>query len=112
MTDTETDLIETLKRIEGDIDSFLADEWDGNPEGWRSLSSTAHKAIERAEKGTPDLDLHDQVEAKRVNDCPDCETETDTTRNNGANGDEYVEYCMNDECEWEMKLGTVTESLS
>jgi len=72
----------------------------------------ARAAIERAEAVKPDLDLNDQVEAKRVNECPDCETETDTTRNNGANGDEYVEYCMNDDCEWETKLGTVTESLS
>ena len=82
---------------------------------------TAQTAIDRWEKGTlsdaaahakpePELDLYDQIQAKRVHDCPKCGSETDTDYNNGPRGNEYYECCT--ECEWTQDLGTVTESLS
>ncbi len=110
MTDTQTDLLAAAKAYLEKLDEIDTAEFGAGAE--REEREALEAAIERAGKGTPELDLNDQVEAKRVNECPDCATETDTTRNNGPNGDEYVEYCTNDECEWEIELGTVTESLS
>lgn len=103
-----TDLLEAAKAYMEKLNEIDTAEFGAGAE--RKEREALEAAIERAEK--PDLDLHDQVEAKRKHNCPDCETETDTDRNNGAHGDVYTEYCMNDDCEWEMKLGTVTESLS
>lgn len=58
----------------------------------------------------PELDLHDQIQARRKHECPDCGSDTDTDYSVGQHGNEHFECCT--KCEWYQELGTVTESLS
>lgn len=50
--DSREELVDALEKIADDIDGFLADEWDGNPEGWKALSVKARAAIDNARRRT------------------------------------------------------------